>query len=1439
MPNQQTLLFTVMPRALTFGRGTLPISVFVSPRLIGDPTLASYPDWRHWTQLLQSSGLRLQLAANGTTQTLTIDRSKLQPALWEALFADDTLVNRYAFDDYSGRGFITFSVRRSLSALKAIYQHAGITLALPSGPEQASRRALRDMVQGLAIHWGPVLGQQLRDHVRVTAGVFGTFVPGIGTDPSQLDPEGLIVSDPDPNANQAAALPFAVFHHMPTPPGTPPLAPDWSKELDFHQALSAVNGYPLLQRALGLVFDFDLPPGSIPSTTASTPGALSIVNVQPEWDWHIPTTAPPLQTAYIALPASEGTLFLTAPRTMVDSTAPNLVLGLLSLDPGRFGLAQVDVDGAMHKAIMLAETLSPDADANRFIGGPAPALHPEVFDHEATVSALRSGGLTLYADGRVLALLDTIAQNKAFNDGVQGGMQPRPFYAEDLARGWRLDIWDSHTNAWHSLHARTGTYQIADQVFGPVQDEGFVQLAATQPAPGAQPATTDIYVHEAIARWPGWSLSAPRPGKHLSRYADPDKAIPPDTPDPEYAENEPVTPFKLQASFKVVAGTLPQLRFGRRYRIRARAVDLAGNSMSLGDNLTDLLSQLYALPQDPEGFAYLRYEPVAAPLVVIRDPAAITDAGSAVYRLVIRTLNTDPAQDTVAADLSASDRHILPPRAAVEICEHHGLFDDASGRVKGDAATWTLIGARDGGELPLTSITVAGKTDNYPLITDAVYGPLPYLLDPLAHGAALRNLPGTAAGTRGDVSPGAGAAVPVAYHALSDPNPRPGSATLVSFGPDDWQQRVGFRLALAEPPAGTSRQVPSWDPANRVLTVYLPKATLVTVPLTGTIAPDDLPLMGVWQWLRQYIERVTVTNPAPEVFVPGGLADRIAHVLQLAVEGGHWMLTPPRLLTLVHAVQQPLGGPAFVALDIAHPEAGPTEVLQTAPISGRTDPTELATITAWRAFGAPDAYLIGGLKVHGASTAKIDIAASWTEPVDDPSQPAPTTAQRHEHVEEIKLVTLSEGYIAADAQNTRLVGYYHAEHDQIAFVREGDTLGIPEPDYEQLVLSTAAPRHFFGDTKHRRIHYTATATSRFREYFDPTLVFTRDSGAVSVDVPASARPVAPQIRYVLPTFGWERQTGTNLKRSVRFGGGLRVYLERPWYSSGEDELLGVALWSTQNGTLDRDRFKPYMTQWGMDPIWTTADLSYVPQPGNFPDAAVSEPGLPLEEASARAADGSLGFVDVAGFAPQFDSASGLWFADLTINTFATTYAPFVRLALVRYQPHALVAAKISRVVLADFAQLTPDRAAMVTADPFHPRTVRVVVSGLAPQGPAPVLEVEPAPAPQPPPTQITVGVQKRDPSFTSDVAWSDAPAGDATVQVVQTGAAAGQPDLTLFVATVTFAQPPQAGEYRLLIEEREYVSADHVLIENDRRVWPGRLIYAETFAIDAGLAGGL
>ncbi|MEP7343746.1 MAG: hypothetical protein ABI877_00705 [Gemmatimonadaceae bacterium] len=1460
MAPQQTILFTVMPRGISLNSATKPVSVFVSPRLDGDDTLGAFPDWLNWTQHLRDDGLQLELECGANRQVLAIDDTNLRPDLWEELFDAETYVRSHkSFEDYSKRGLISFSIRESLSALKSVYQQASVTLALPDAPRRdrgddslRNRQRLAQLVDGLQVHWDGREARALRSAVRDRYSSTQRLAQASGP----LDSEGLIVGQPGGGLS-AIAMPFAVFHHMPTPEYGPNgiEMPDRDTLIDFHQALTSLNAYPELLRALGLVFDLDLPNGFFAATPFNKPGTVSVRRAIPGWDWAIEPETHPLATAYMKLTIGQDELFFAAPRSVDEPHQPGAVLGLLNLDPAHFGLAQVDVDGAMHKAIMLAETLLPSGDHNRVADAtPQAAAHPEVFDPEATLPSLRSGGFSLFADNRALQLLQSIHDAKAFNDALSSNHSPkRPLYAEDLVRGYRLDVWDSRTGVWHSLHLRNGSYVVGDVPFVPGAEpgEGFVELAATQPAPGATNHDRELYLHEAIARWAGWSLSVPRPGIHLSRYAKAEDALPRAGEAAMFAENQPITPFRVAADYKLVRGSLPPLRFGVRYRVRARAVDLAGNSLRFDDKLADEIARAYALPRDPEGFTYLRFEPVTAPLVVIRNSAAVTDAGSAVDRLVIRTFNDDISKDADAADTLNADRHIVPPRAAIEMGERLSAFDDASGKLKSDAATWKLIADRDLGELQKEKIIIKGRIDpvpddgsnQYPVEPNESIDPLPFFPDPLSRGAALRDLPGTPSGAIGRAVPDIGAQARVEYDMLSDPNPRPGSATLISFGESgDWEQARGFRLVLSDPPPGEIESPPDWDPMKRVLTVYLPKGQNCVVPLTSYVTSDDLKLMGIWQWLREYIDRLTVTDPQPAYLRPGSDADRIAHVLQRAVEGGHWMLTPPHLLTLVHAVQQPIGRPEFTAAPVHHePPSNPS--LLTTPGRGRTDPTELASITAWRRPDANDVYLLGALKVHGASTARVDMLATWDDPVDDLSQPKWTTTHHAAPVDELPLPTPNDGYLDAPGAPdpvTRHVGYYDSRHDQILFVRAGDNTTWEDYGFEH-----AAPRHMLNDTKHHMVTYKATATSRYREYFDPDLdasAFIRTSEPVVVDVPASARPLAPDVVYVVPTFGWERQTDTNLKRSVRFGGGLRVYLNRPWFSSGEGELLGVALWSYQNGALNessRDKFKPFFTQWGMDPIWQTDHLAGVPAVYHFPDADDAEYDLSLEEGSARQPDGKAGRISVAGFAPQYDESRRLWFADLTINVPSESYMPFVRLALVRYQPRSLADAKVSRVVLADFAQLTPDRSAMVTADPHHSRTVRVVVSGVAPRGPAAIVQATPSPKQiHPRPTRIRVRVQRHDDATDSDLAWKDVAADVATVTADRDGPVATDADLTMWAGRVQFAARPVAGEFRLVIEEHEFISANYSEMELGIAQQPSRLIYAEIFAVDEVLVGG-
>ncbi|MCA9658551.1 MAG: hypothetical protein KC486_09415, partial [Myxococcales bacterium] len=88
-------------------------------------------------------------------------------------------------------------------------------------------------------------------------------------------------------------------------------------------------------------------------------------------------------------------------------------------------------------------------------------------------------------------------------------------------------------------------------------------------------------------------------------------------------------------------------------------------------------------------------------------------------------------------------------------------------------------------------------------------------------------------------------------------------------------------------------------------------------------------------------------------------------------------------------------------------------------------------------------------------------------------------------------------------------------------------------------------------------------TSRFRENFlpegggEPPDLTRAASAPREIDVLSSARPAAPQIEYIVPTFGWGRREERDGLASRRRGQGVRVYLGRPWFSSGDGELLGV------------------------------------------------------------------------------------------------------------------------------------------------------------------------------------------------------------------------------------------------------------------------------------------
>jgi hypothetical protein len=72
MAATQTILFIGVPR-ISENTGTLPVSVFVSPRLVGEQRLGAFPDWVDWTRQLKERGLVLTFRSGGRHVDVPID----------------------------------------------------------------------------------------------------------------------------------------------------------------------------------------------------------------------------------------------------------------------------------------------------------------------------------------------------------------------------------------------------------------------------------------------------------------------------------------------------------------------------------------------------------------------------------------------------------------------------------------------------------------------------------------------------------------------------------------------------------------------------------------------------------------------------------------------------------------------------------------------------------------------------------------------------------------------------------------------------------------------------------------------------------------------------------------------------------------------------------------------------------------------------------------------------------------------------------------------------------------------------------------------------------------------------------------------------------------------------------------------------------------------
>ncbi|MBA2556844.1 MAG: hypothetical protein H0V12_05780, partial [Chloroflexi bacterium] len=802
----------------------------------------------------------------------------------------------------------------------------------------------------------------------------------------------------------------------------------------------------------------------------------------------------------------EDDTFFARPRP-VD---PEISRGLLRLDDAsRFRVVQVDVAGG---GIKLQNT------ATNVLGLRVLNQEPANAPDESGLPALQTAGLSIVRPGRAALLRERFVRSYALNRALAAlDLSPLPppasgdpappaddeLFAEDVVRGYRVDVWDDRSGAWHSLCQRVGDYLFTEPEGGGVpialldqEDEAFVQMGSTEPL--SEGTTRVLRAHESLFTWDGWSLAAPRPGH----------AILPDHSTGDI-HNPAVTPFKMEATFHALPGSLPRLRFGYRYRLRARVADLAGNSVfTPADNEFQVDSA-----EITELQPFRRFEPVGPPPVMLRE---VPKEGESLERITVRSAVDDAA---AAITATSSERHLAPPKTAQLTAERHHRFDGTPDMLR-DAAGYDLA-SREAGSLTHRVDLVTGDHEPIPGVTE-VDDPaqrrtywlqtndsfdVPYLPDPLARGVLLLGLPGMA--TPHEIVDGVNR---IAYDGA-------------------WPDLRPLRLRVQGLPAGDAPAAPQWDAGTRLLTVQLAQGQRAEVRISSYFHAADLEDLGVWGWTEEA--------------APADLDD----LRTTAIDGRNWLHLPFRELELVHAVQQPLAIPEITQIAV--------------------EPS--------RQVGETTVSLAGTLQVDGASTGKVDLRADWADPLDDPTDPTNDPA-----------VDVSEQSMLVDELTLP--------------DREDDT-----PTFQTLLQAMDRPhqrvRHAFGDTRYHRVSYTPIASSRFREHFPPAITADPDNlvrpmaGEAEVqtvlDIPNAARPNAPRPLEIFPTFHWSEEEQAGVRTRTRRGGGLRIYMERPWYSSGAGELLGLVMRPAQTapGSEAAETLRKFTSEWGMDPIWQAEQMA--------------------------------------------------------------------------------------------------------------------------------------------------------------------------------------------------------------------------------------------------------
>lgn len=595
------------------------------------------------------------------------------------------------------------------------------------------------------------------------------------------------------------------------------------------------------------------------------------------------------------------------------------------------------------------------------------------------------------------------------------------------------------------------------------------------------------------------------------------------------------------------------------------------------------------------------------------------------------------------------------------------------------------------------------------------------------------------------------------------PTPIDLRSPLPGFGTDaaTWLRRggatanIGLHILAAQPPAnGIQQRVGGITVAlgNGRINIYLPpnadcELTLRSVPTEAALR--SLALARLLEELEAQLQ--SFPSPTGDFFRPPIVDLKMVQDALSAVKSGrHPMTSPGVTIRLRHMTARPARPPATVSL-----------------------------LMAGRLPGATKAVFDGRYRLDRPSTGAVLIQAAAEIPYED----KPDTALPRVPWEELLRILPKETSLnASPAGGPAVQTFFGFSSDDLrAISSDSFTISKLVP-IDPSRISAATPsspppipqaggeieqmryEHDLGDTRHRTVYYRPLAVSRFDQFFPeaermlnpcpgPYDGSSADQDAAvrwdRVEIPATTRPHPPVLHDQNVVFEFEPPWGDEAAawkatsegwvflRSRRSG--VRLWLERPWYSSGSNETLGVVCWGhTRVRQGEVERYLRVVSRWGTDPIFEetvgpTTDMGVIvrddftyalddsPADLTIPPSSSSQFTSSIQPKDAKdstaaphagAPGGDDAALALAVHQPKFHPDARLWFCDIFIRP--RRYTPHISLSVVRYQPFALPSCAVSESVRVDWMQIQPPRTMRLQANVNGTLRIEIVVTGTFP-----------------------------------------------------------------------------------------------------------------------------